>query len=85
MLLLSNLKITGFFAPAGIFSVVASSLSRMSLVASAIGVPALNSRVMIEAFSRLFDEMCLRLLIPLRLFSRSFVTLVSMSSALAPG
>ena len=85
MLALSNLKIVGFLAPVGRSSEVASSLSRMSLVASAMGVPARNCMVMMDEFSWLLELMCLSLSIPLRLFSSTFVTLDSMSSALAPG
>ena len=57
----------------------------MSFVASSIGVPARNSIVIMETFSRLLDVMCLSLSIPLSVFSRVFERFVSMSSALAPG
>ena len=85
MLLVSNLKIAGFFTPEGRKSVIASSLSRISFIASAIGVPARNSSVTIEALSWLFVLICLSLSIPLRLFSSGLETLVSISAALAPG
>ena len=62
-----------------------SILSRTSLVATSISVPYSNSSVTIERFSFDCEDMSLRSLTVLSVFSMILVTFVSISEALAPG
>ena len=80
-----NLKMIGSDAPSGSTEFTMSSLSRTSFVATSISTPSTNSRVMSEMFSLEVELRFFRSLTPFREFSRTFVRLVSISSALAPG
>ena len=79
-----NLKMVGILTASGRACVTMSNLSRTSLVASLMSMPYSNSKAMTEMFSFDVDERCLRLLTLLSAFSKGFVTLVSISAALAP-
>ena len=80
-----NLKITGMVAPSGRLELTMSNLSRTLFVASSMSTPYSNSRVSMEMFSFDWEVRSLRSSTPLRAFSSTFVRLVSISWALAPG
>ena len=80
-----NLKSTGVPALSGNVERIMSILSRTSLVATSMSVPYSNSSVTIERFSFDCEDMSLRSLTVLSVFSMILVTLVSISAALAPG
>ena len=77
-------RISGDMLEEGSACVTMSSLSRTSLVASLMSMPYSNSNEMTDMFSFDVEERCFKLLTLLRAFSKGFVTLVSMSAALAP-
>ena len=80
-----NLKMNGSEAPSGRTEFTISSLSRTSFVATSMSTPSMNLRTIRDMFSFDVDVISLRSLTPLRVFSRTLVKLVSISSALAPG